>query len=358
VYKWLKRHEAEGWEGLEERSRAAHHHPNQLGAQIEEEILKLKRRWPDWGAPKIRQKLKKAMGAKGCPAESTVGEILKKHGLVKKRRIRRRAVPGGEPLKHCLKSNAVWCVDFKGWWKTLDGRRCEPLTVSDGWSRYLLRCVGVAGTGQEIVQPHFEMLFREHGLPEAIRTDNGPPFATTGLGGLSGLSVWWLRLGLRLERIEPGCPQQNGRHERMHLSLEQSRAREARANLAQQQKALDVFRREYNEERPHESLDQKVPAEVYEPSERIYEGRLNPPREYPTDWETRAVRGCGQMKWRMKDVRVTQALVGERVGLEPRGDGLWAVWFETLELGLLDERRGRIQGHKRLPKSNSAPSNP
>lgn len=350
AYKWIERHAAGSWAALEPRSRAAHHHPNALGLELEEAILALKTRWPDWGAPKLRHKLRVRLGAAPCPSESTVSGVLKKHGLVKARRARRRAVPGGAgPLTPGEGPNAVWCVDFKGWWRTGDGRRCEPLTVTDAWSRYLLRCVALgAGTGGALVRPHFELLFRERGLPAAIRSDNGPPFASTGLAGLSRLSVWWVRLGVRLERIEPGCPQQNGRHERMHLSLEQSGARRPRADLGRQQRALEKFVQEYNDERPHEALGQRVPAELYAPSTRLYEGRLPAARVYPEDWTTRAVRGSGQMKWGGRDVRVSDALVGERIGLEPRGDGLWAVWFEHLELGSFDERRGRIRGARRL----------
>ena len=205
-----------------------------------------------------------------------------------------------------------------------------------------------AGSGGALVRPHFELLFRERGLPGAIRSDNGPPFASTALAGLSRLSVWWVRLGVPLERIDPGCPQQNGWHERMHLSLEQSGAQRPRADLGRQPRALEKFVQEYNYERPHEALGQRVPAELYAPSARRYEGRLPAARVYPEDWTTRAVRGGGPMKWGGRDVPGSDALAGERLGLEPRGDGLWAVWFEHPELGSFDERRGRIRGVRRL----------
>jgi putative transposase len=350
VYKWIERYEEGGWDGLEELSRAPHEQARAVGKEVEGMILELKMRWVNWGAPKIRQKLLERIGVGRCPAESTVSAILKRHGLVKARRVRGRAVPGGAgPLEHCGGPNEVWCADFKGWWMTGDGRRCEPLTVSDAWSRYLLKCVGLReGTGTRMVRPHFELLFREYGLPVAIRTDNGPPFASMGLAGLTSLSVWWLKLGLRLERIEPGCPQQNGRHERMHLSLEQSQERRARANLAQQQKALDKFRHEYNEERPHEALEQRPPGELYVASPREYHGRLPAPREYPYNWTERQVRAGGRMKWRGGEVTVSKALAEERIGLEPTGDGKWAVWFEHLELGTFDERKGRIERHRCL----------
>ena len=355
VYKWIGRYEQEGWGGLEDQSRAPHRQARAISPELEAKILELKARWVNWGAPKLREKLRRELGAEKCPAESTVSAILKRHGLVRKPRARGRAVPGGAgPLAHCQGANGVWCADFKGWWKTRDGQRCEPLTVSDAWSRYLLRCVVLEqGTSAQWVKPHFELLFREYGLPEAMRTDNGAPFASTGLGGLSALSVWWVRLGLRLERIEPGCPQQNGRHERLHLSLEQSQQREARANLGKQQQALNGFSHEYNWERPHEALGQKTPAEFYVPSARCYEGRLPAPREYPEEWPVRTVRPGGRMKWQGQEINVTRALKGERIGLEPKADGVWAVWFEHLELGLLDERKGRIVRHKRLEQNTA-----
>ena len=350
IYKWIARYEQGGWAGLEERSSAPHRQALATSPAVEMKILELKARWPNWGAPKIRQKLLERIGAAQTPAESTLSAILKRHGLVKARRARGRAVPGNAgPLAHCAGANAVWCADFKGWWKTRDGRRCEPLTVSDAWSRYLLKCVGLReGIGSELVRPHFELLFREYGLPEAMRTDNGAPFASTGLGGLTALSVWWVRLGLRLERIEPGCPQQNGRHERMHLALEQSEQRVAQANLARQQQALEAFRHEYNQERPHEALGQQTPAQHYQPSARHYEGRLPAAREYPEEWEVRRVRAGGRIKWQGREINVTRALAGEAIGLEPRSDGQWAVWFEHLELGIFDERKGRIERHRRL----------
>jgi transposase InsO family protein len=358
IYKWLGRHEEEGWRGLEDESRAPHQQANALKPEVEEAILALKVRWPDWGAPKLRHKLKGQLGEQRCPAESTVSAVLKRHGLVKAPRKRNRAVSGGTgPLDGCDGANQVWCVDFKGWWRTQDGKRCDPLTVCDGWSRYLLRCVGMGeGTGSELVRVHFDLLFREYGLPLAIRSDNGAPFASTGLGGLTKLSVWWLRLGLRLERITPGCPQENGRQERFHLTLQQSSARAPRENLGKQQAAFDELREVYNHERPHEALDLRVPGDLYVPSERTYNGHLPASREYPVDWTVRAVRGGGQMKWRSRDVSVSQALAGERIGFEPVADGVWKVWFEALELGGFDERKGRIERRKKLPTPSKAPT--
>lgn len=356
IYKWIKRYGERGLGGLADFSRARHHQHRAIGAEMERQILELKARWPDWGAPKIRAKLKLIVGVDRCPAESTVSAALKRHGLVKSKRRRNRAVHGGAgPMEHCTEANAVWCVDFKGWWETLDGKRFEPLTVSDGSSRYLLRCVGLSGgTGGQFIKPHFEMLFREYGLPAAIRSDNGAPFASTGLGGLTVLSAWWVRLGITLERITPGCPQENGRHERMHLTLEKSSARKPRKNQRQQQEALEKFRNEYNNERPHEALDDKVPAEFYQPSTRTYSGRVPAPREYPEEWQTRKVRTAGQVKWGGENVRVTYALAGEYIGFEPIGKKLWKVWFEHLELGVFDENLGVIKRHTRLPKMQTS----
>jgi putative transposase len=349
VYKWLERYQAGGPEALRDQSRAPRHHPNAVAREVEEAILELKAQRPLWGAPKLRRKLELAFGVERCPAESTVSEILRRHGLSRIARRRRRAVPSTQPFAACREANAVWCADFKGWFRTGDGHKCTPLTISDGHSRYLLRCQGLDGsTGFTTVQPLFIAAFREYGLPRALRTDNGPPFASTALGGLSPLSVWWVRLGLNLERIEPGQPQQNGRHERMHRTLKAATAQPPRANLRQQQKAFDAFRQEYNEERPHEALGQATPSQFYQPSVRDYPERLPEPRGYPDDWQKRKVRGGGQIKWKGRDVRITAALMGHEIGFKPVGEAEWSVYFEHLELGRFDERTCRLKPHPRL----------
>lgn len=349
AYKWINRHECGGWPALEDQSRAPHHHPNAVALEVEWELLNLKARRPLWGAPKLRHKLLEVVGEWRCPAESTVSEILRRHGLSGVAKRRRRAVPSEAPLSHCQGANAVWSADFKGWFRTGDGSKCTPLTISDGYSRYLLRCQGLGGaTGVVTVKPLFMATFREYGMPEAMRTDNGPPFATTALGGLSALAVWWVRLGIGLERIQPGQPQQNGRHERMHRTLKEATANPPRRSLRAQQRAFDVFRQEYNEERPHEALGQRAPVEFYTPSGREYPERLPEQRGYPDDWEKRMVRKGGQMKWKGKDIRLTEALWGQEIGLKPVGDGEWAVYFESMELGLFEERTGRVRAAKRL----------
>jgi transposase InsO family protein len=349
VYKWIERHEAGGWSALEDQSRAPRHHPNAVAREVEEALLELKGKRPLWGAPKLRRKLELALGAAHCPAESTVSEILRRHGLSRIARRKRRAVPSTQPFAACQSANAVWCADFKGWFRTGDGQKCTPLTISDGHSRYLLRCQGLDGsTGMTTVQPLFIATFREYGMPGAIRTDNGAPFASTGLGGLSALSVWWVRLGLDLERIEPGQPQQNGRHERMHRTLKAATAQPPQPNLRQQQKAFDEFRQEYNEERPHEALGQRTPAEHYEASGRDYPERLPAQRGYPDEWQKRRVQSSGQIKWKGRNIYITDALVGQEMGLKPVDDGQWELYFEGIKLGHYDERKGRLRSLRRL----------
>lgn len=352
--KWIARHAEGSWEALADRSRAALHHPNAVDGRIERALLELKARWPLWGAPKLRCKLLEAVGADQCPAESTVSEILRRHGLSRIRKPKRRAVPSGAPLAHCQGPNEVWCGDFKGWFKTGDGKKCTPLTISDGHSRYLLLCQGIGGeTGLVAVKPLFIGAFRQYGLPAAIRTDNGPPFASCGLCGLSGLSVWWMLLGIGVERIKPGKPQENGRHERMHRTLKEATANPPRANLRQQQKAFDEFREEYNCERPHEALGQKPPAGTYRPSEREYSERRLVQAGYPEEWQKRKVRKMGQMRWKGTDVRISDALRGLEIGLKPVETGKWAVYFEGYELGVFDERKGKVVGAKVLKKESS-----
>ena len=344
AYKWIERYEVGGWSALEDRSRAPLHHPNAVNQEVEQALLELKAKRPLWGAPKLRRKLEAILKAGALPAESTISAILRRHGLSRIARQRRRAVPSAQPFAACQEANAVWCADFKGWFRTGDGSKCTPLTISDAHSRYLLRCQGLSGsTGWTTVQPLFIATFREYGMPQAIRTDNGTPFASTGLGGLSVLSAWWVRLGIQIERIEPGQPQQNGRHERMHRTLKAATAHPPRTNPRRQQEAFDAFRQEYNQERPHEALGQKTPAQYYEASPRDYPERLPAQRGYPDEWQKRNVQSSGQIKWKGRNLQITKALVGQEIGLQPVGDGQWAIYFETLELGRFDERRYRVK---------------
>jgi transposase InsO family protein len=277
-----------------------------------------------------------------------MGDILKRHGLVVSRKRRRHATASSRPLSHCTAPNEVWCVDFKGWFRTGDGTRCDPLTMSDGDTRFILRCQAMSGkTGFAKVKPLFEAAFREFGMPRAIRSDNGPPFASVGLAGLSKLAVWWIRLGIVPERIEPGKPQQNGRHERMHRTLKEASVNPPQRTLREQQRAFDQFVDEYNYHRPHQALGQRAPGDFYEPSTRQYPSRLPELAAYPDQWAVRKVKKSGQIKWNGHDIRVTDALVGQHVGLAPIEDGLWTVHFIDMPLGILDERVMKI---KPLPK--------
>jgi transposase InsO family protein len=352
VYKWIERYAEESVDGLKERSRAPHVQAGAVSEEMVDEILALKARWPLWGAPKLHWKLREKVGVESCPAESTVSNILHRHGLTKAPRRRRSPLPA-PAMDYGQRPNEVWCADFKGWWKLGNGERCTPLTITDACSRYLIRCPGLGTrTTAAEVQPVFIAAFRENGLPLALRNDNGPPFASQGLQGLTTFSVWLLKLGIALDRIAPGHPEQNGRHERMHRTMKEYLGEPAR-NLAAQQKRLLAFREEYNHQRPHEALNFAVPAAVYEPSLRQWSDKRRGPMAYSDDWETRAVRGCGQMQWRGVDVQITKALVGERIGLRPVGDGLWEVYFGTFELGRFDERKGRVDPPKKVRRQKA-----
>ena len=336
IYKWIGRYEVEGVSGIEELSRAPECHPNAIPLEIVEKIVAAKLSHQRWGPKKVVAWLE-AQHNDGCwPAASTVGEILKKEGLVTPRKKRRRTPPYSEPFNDCDKPNQVWSSDFKGQFRTGDRKPCYPLTMTDNNSRNLLSCRGLYRPTYEETQPWFEWTFRENGLPEAMRTDNGAPFASVGLGGLSRLSVWFIKLGIRPERIEPGHPEQNGRHERMHRSLKEATANPPKSNMREQQKAFDEFVSEYNFQRPHEALGQKTPASVYQPSPRPYPLRI-PKVEYGTDVIVRQVRHNGEIKWKGEFVYVSQALAGAPVALKQKDEYLWEVRFSFHPLGILNE---------------------
>lgn len=262
--------------------------------EVEDAIVDARGKHPYWGPLKLHAWLERTAPEIQWPAPSTMGEILRRHGLAVPQKKRPKAAPNTEPLKHAAGPNLVWCADFKGWFRCQDGSRCDPLTISDAYSRFLLRCQAAKHPDLWYTKPLFEATFREYGLPARIRIDNGSPFASVGIGGLSELSVWWIKLGIRPERIEPGKPSQNGRHERMHRTLKQETAQPPRSNLREQQRAFDDFRQEYNYQRPHEALQGKTPAECYQASSRPYHGRI---RElaYPADFEVRQVSDGGQI---------------------------------------------------------------
>ncbi len=308
--------------------------------ELAELIVAFRRRHSRWGPKKLRALLDAKYPQMKWPACSTIGEILRRAGLTVRRRLRRRTPPYTQPFSSCDGPNAVWCADFKGWFRTADGVRCDPLTISDAHSRYLLRVQGMRETRGGPVRSLFEATFREHGFPWAIRTDNGSPFASHGIGGLSRLSVWWLKLGIVPERIEPGHPEQNGRHERMHLTLKRATVCPPARDLRRQQVAFDRFRQEFNECRPHEALGQKCPASVYVPSAREY---CEPgPVEYPAGLEVRSVKSNGVFNWRGRVIFLGEALGRERVGLAEVMDGCWAVYFCRQPLGIVDERRRKV----------------
>lgn len=334
-YKWVRRYEAAGASALTDRSRAPHDHPNAVDEDVVEAIVVLRRKHPRWGPRKLRVVLARKWAREEVPAASTIGDILKRNGLVHSRRRIRRSSPYREQLRQYSGPNAVWCADFKGHFP-IGRQRCHPLTISDGFSRYLLGCRALRCPVHRYTKDFFEAVFREYGLPQAIRTDNGPPFSSLALAGLSRLSVWWVRLGIRPERIMPGRPDQNGRHERMHSTLKAETAKPPRSSFGAQQRAFDRFRLEYNQERPHEAIDQQVPASLYRPSLRAYPSYL-PQLEYPSRFETRLVYPNGVFSFfSMTQWYASVCLAGERVGLEPCQDGRWRVHYGFVPIGVLD----------------------
>lgn len=344
AYKWLARYHSQGPPGLTDRSRRPHTSPQETDEETRTAVLAYKQSHMDMGPKKIRAVLTRQHPERPWPAASTIGDLLKGEGLVVARGRRRRVMPSSRPLAHANGPNTVWCADFKGWFRTGNGRRCTPLTISDAYSRYLLRCQGLGGfTGYGTVRPLFEAVFREYGLPLAIRTDNGPPFASLGLEGLSRLAVWWLRLGITPERIKPGHPEQNGRHERMHRTLKEGAITPPAKTLRAQQHAFERFIHYYNEERPHESLGQCPPASAYGSSARSYPTRLLPTDHYPDSWPIRKVKNSGRIKWRGHELFLTAPLTGHYVGFQPLDDHRWLIHFMTQALAVLDEKRMKIR---------------
>ena len=275
-YKWIARYEGEGAPGLQDRSRAPHRQWRAVSCETEQAILALRNQYPHFGPKKIRAKLLEQDSTRDWPAVSTMGEILKRHGLVVSRRRKSRACPSEHPLTSMDQVNRVWGADFKGDFRTRDQTRCFPLTITDACSRYLLACQGLKSIHGFVVKSILDRVFRDYGLPEVIRTDNGPPFASIGIGGLTRLSIWWIQLGILPERITPGKPQQNGRHERIHRTLKEAVITPPKKTLREQQTGFDRFREEYNYERPHEALGQVPPGRVYQASTRSYFGKTPP----------------------------------------------------------------------------------
>ena len=341
-HKWINRFKALGMTGLEDDSRARHSQSHQTADAVVTRILELKNQYPDWGPVTIRSSLYREDPGAHWPAASTVGEILKAHGLVKRRRPRRKTPPQTQPLGHALGPNEVWSADFKGQFRLGNGQLCYPLTITDNYSRLLITCQGLASPKLEPSIALYRQAFRDYGLPRAIRTDNGWPFAMTTLGGLTPLSIWLIKLGVYPERIASGNPQQNGRHERMHRTLKAATAKPPREDMQAQQRAFDRFMREYNHERPHQSLGLGIcPVDVHTHSPRMLPEVL-PEIEYPSGYAVRKVKHGGYIKLHGEPIYTTRQLVGEYIGLEPLEFDRWQLYFGGVCLGVVDERRGRV----------------
>ena len=340
-YKIFERYKHCGVQAFTDRSRRPYRQANRLPPQLEAHIIRLKREYPGWGAPKIREKLRRQSTAPHLPAISTVHAVLDRHGLVKHRR-RRRSGATGTALSRPTAPNALWCADYKGEFMLGNRRYCYPLTITDFASRYLLTCEALTTTQEKFAFTAFERTFKEFGLPAAIRTDNGVPFASGhALYGLSRLSVWWLRLGIQIERIQPGQPQQNGRHERMHLTLKREATKPAAANVLQQQARFDAFVQQFNHERPHQALEMKVPADLYVRSPRVYRGLED--LSYPFHDGTFTVTTCGRICFKGQKVNLSQVFAGQNVGVTQVGERIWLVTFMHYDLGYFDDETCRLE---------------
>lgn len=342
AYKWIERFIRRGPAGLEDRSRRPRSAPNATEPAVVEALLALRHRHPTWGARKLIAFLARRHPSWKLPGASVTCALLKRRGLVRHKAARRKIGHPGKPTSLILAPNHVWCADFKGQFRMGNGRYCYPLTVTDGYSRFLLECHGLTDTSVAGAKPVFQRLFQQYGLPQYIRTDNGVPFATNTLARLSRLSAWWIRMGVMPQLIEPGNPQQNGRHERMHRTLKAEATRPPAAAMRSQQLKFDSFRREFNTERPHEALDQRTPAQLYQPSPRSMPVKL-PALEYPDRFEVRYVSANGGIRWNKQWVNVSTTCIGEYVGLEEIDDGIWNVYFGKLRLGRFLERSMKIE---------------
>ena len=337
--KWIQRYQQGGVEALDEHSRAAHTHPNQSCEEVVQMLIETKLYRQSWGPKKVLDYLRENGPERVWPADSTAGEILKRAGLVKPRIRHPHVWPYSEPFGDCQGPNQIWSADFKGDFALGNHRRCYPLTLSDNFSRYLLVCRALEHPSYSAVRPWFEWAFRQYGLPEAIRTDNGAPFASLAIGGVSELSKWWIKLGIRPERIKPGKPSQNGRHERMHRTLKQDVP--PQPTQRRQQNHFDLFLEQYNGQRSHEALGRKTPGSVYRISPRCYPGKI-PPIEYGPATTVRRVRYNGEIKWRGDLIYVSQVLAQEPLGLTQIEEEKWEVRYSFHLLGTLDQRRKKI----------------
>ncbi len=342
-YKYIRRFKEEGIDGLKEKSRAPKRQANAVREKLVNLILEARDLKPTWGPEKILSVLRgRYPGIKDWPSITTAGRILKRNGRIHEKKRRRLKSTGVYPLSHVLQANDVWCTDYKGYFVVGNGKRCDPLTITDAYSRFLLACTITKKTDTTNVQAAFTDVFREYGLPDAIRSDNGSPFAASNsLGGLSRLSVWWLKLGIRLERIRPGNPQENGRHERMHRTLKQETALPPRSSLVAQQHAFDQFIDEYNNVRPHASLKNKTPSEYYQPSNRAFPEKL-PEIAYHTSYEVERVSDEGFIRYGTHRVFISNVLRGELIGLEEISDRHRRIHFADAYIGVLDTYTGKV----------------
>jgi transposase InsO family protein len=341
-YKWVARHRAGGDRGLVERSRAPHTCPHRTSDDVEALVVAARRQY-GWGAKKLLKILRARHPALAWPARSTVNDVLDRHHLLRKNRRRRTwAHPGAAPLE-TDHPNQVWPADFKGQFKTGDGQYCYPLTVTDHFSRALLVCRGLRSVKTALAQPVFRALFRDVGLPDAIRTDNGAPFASTGIHGLSLLNVWWMQLGIVHQRILPASPQENGQHERMHRELKRETTRPASSTLCAQQRRFEAFRTRYNDERPHEGIGDRTPSSLWTPSPRVYPEQIAPP-DYPAHLEVRRISTAGTFRFRSQQPFLSETLQGQSIGLEEVADGIWNIVYYRTLLGKIDERSLLITG--------------
>jgi putative transposase len=341
-YKIRSRYHDSGLEALTDRSRRPYRQANQLPMQIEKLIVSLRQDKPTWGAPKIRERLRRLYPDVHLPAISTVHAVLDRHGLVKRRSRHRRELREGTPLSQALEPNQLWCADYKGEFMLADKRYCYPLTITDFASRYLLACEALSTTKEVYAFTVFERVFKEFGLPKAIRTDNGVPFASpNALFNLSRLSVWWLRLGIEIERIKPGCPQQNGRHERMHLTLKLETTKPAGKNFLQQQARFDDFIDGFNNERPHQAIGMRFPAELYRPSTNPYRGL--PELDYPLHDKTITVTTCGRICFNQRKINLSTVFAGQNVGIKQTDERIWLVSFMHYDLGYFDDETCRLE---------------
>ena len=341
-YQWVERYEVEGLAGLEDRRSGAGHHPNQTKSGVEQQIVQLKQAHPSWGAKKLRARLLATKKGVYWPAVSTFGEILRREGLSAPQHKRLKTPVYSKPFEKVEGPNQTWCADFKGWFLTGQGERIDPLTMTDAHSRYLLRCQGVEKTNTEQVQAIFAAAFREYGMPQTIRTDNGVPFASRAIAGISRLSIYWMKLGITPERIKPGHPEQNGRHEHMHRTLKAETAKPPAPTRRAQQKAFDRFRQQFNEERPHEALQQNTPASCYHSSPRLYPDRIPEP-EYDTHMKPKRVYPDGTFFWKGTQIFISKCLKGEFIGMEKTDDRYWDVHFATFPLARFDSHKLVLQ---------------